>query len=111
MAFTITSTCADVTCQECGRETADVLRRMFDGTPALCTACCANRPGRAWMQKSETELDQQLADARAYWQQRKTRPQHFNDDLADADAKRGARMPQVQRSSTRSTSCIPPEPA
>lgn len=39
--------CRPLICDDCGCETPDVLRRTIG--KALCTACCATYPGRAWM--------------------------------------------------------------
>lgn len=59
-----------MTCDKCGDDKSDVMPRLFDGEvlkgrgfvkkdtitrkettfdPALCTACCAEMPGREWM--------------------------------------------------------------
>lgn len=45
-------------CKDCGEDKPDVMRRSDvpaidgDNIPALCTACCAKRPGRQWMKAS-----------------------------------------------------------
>jgi hypothetical protein len=103
-------------CWDCGAASPDVLRRRVvhrDGDyPALCTTCCSSYPGRAWMQKSEADLDQQLADARAYWQQLRAYWQQRKDTAAKSAAVKGtqlATMPQVPRSAPESTLGIPQE--
>jgi len=47
-----------MTCLDCGKDKPDVMKRgdvpAHDGTPnpALCTECCAKRPGREWIKAS-----------------------------------------------------------
>lgn len=43
-------------CEKCGQDKPDVMRRAdipnkegMTATPALCTECCAEIPGREWM--------------------------------------------------------------
>jgi hypothetical protein len=52
-AWMLCSDCETVVCWECGAKTPDVMRRSVHGFahPALCTACCATHPGRAWMKQ------------------------------------------------------------
>jgi len=42
-------TCVETSCWSCGADGPDAMRRCLDGTPVLCTICCAKFPGREWM--------------------------------------------------------------